>query len=373
MPHPSAETAAQQEASSAEQGGEQAGGADTVSQQTQVVAATPNGSVPGTPIPSEAGEVEVQAGDQAVEAKGLKTCCTCRKVCNAEETLVVVKHSTKSPESRRCRSCHNSRAAINRLQRNHGNLVAEWQTVDEQTAQRFFANYGHLRGTELRLKLEETVSEWKTSVTRFEFDQEADFLDENAIREKYAAQPHVAENILANGRRFFCPVKQTMVFGDPKYKATVKDVEERGESKKRKGVVPLTVPEPQGLQDGPQSKSAKGPPAEDKKPEKVVKMKQGERKKMEKKVEALSTSRLTLLDLVSKAGKFQDMIPAYVLQSGTKTAADAVVAQEEAEKKLKEGNKPVEDVMNNLEEAQQQVDNALSRVRVQLEQAENFK
>ena len=80
-----------------------------------------------------------------------------------------------------------------------------------------------------------------------------------------------------------------------------------------------------------------------------------------------------MLDLVSKAGKFQDMIPAYVLQAGTKTAADAVVAQEEAEKKLKEGNKPVEDVMNNLDEAQQQVDNALSRVRVQLEQAESFK
>ena len=77
-----------------------------------------------------------------------------------------------------------------------------------------------------------------------------------------------------------------MLFGDPKYTATVKDVEERGESKKRKGVVPLTVPDPQGqqLQDWPEAKSVKGPAAEDKKPEKVVKMKVGERKKMEKKV-----------------------------------------------------------------------------------------
>ena len=183
MPHPSAETAAEQQASGAEQGTEQQGGAERVSQHTQLAAATPKWVRARHAHSFRTGEVEVcQAGDEAVEAKGLKTCCVCRKVCNLEETLVVVKHSTKSPEPRRCRSCHNGRAAMGRLQRKHGNLVADWQNVDEQTAQRFFANYAHLRGSELRQKLEETPSEWKTSVTRFEFDQQADFMDENSWR-----------------------------------------------------------------------------------------------------------------------------------------------------------------------------------------------
>ena len=45
----------------------------------------------------------------------------------------------------------------------------------------FFQDYPDLRGDDLRLKLEEVVQDWKTETTRFEFNQEAEFLEESDL------------------------------------------------------------------------------------------------------------------------------------------------------------------------------------------------
>ena len=166
-------------------------------------------------------------------------CCSCKKRVDPENSLVIVRASVKTPEARRCRSCHNVRGAIQRLANRHGNLVKEFTSVSGDRLQEFYSNFSNLRGEDLRMKIEETVTDWKTATTTYKFTQDAEFMDEIEVRKKYVDRPNVAENILLNGRRFFCPVKKVMLFADPKYNAKVEDTEELGTSTKRKAQTAL--------------------------------------------------------------------------------------------------------------------------------------
>ena len=326
--------------------------------------------------PSTPGGSDVEHGDLVqTGAQGPCVCCSCHRSCTADGSLVIIKQSTKAPEVRRCRSCHNVRAAIQRLSKAHGALVQDFFAVGQSDLQDFYQKFGHLRGNELRVKIEETVTTWKTNTTRFQFNQDASFLSEEDLREHYAHKKggdETVENILKNGRRFFCPVKQQMLYGDPSYSARVQDEEERGETKKRKGVLPLSeTAEPVPTPDG----EAAGKKPKKEKEEKKVKMKVGVRNKMEKKKETLSTSRLQLLDMISKceSESVKAMIPAYVVAGGSKVASKAAEVIEMADAKLEEGLVPVEPIMEALQTSLDDVSDMLNRVRTQLEQAQSFK
>ena len=64
------------------------------------------------------------AEDQEVE-EGLR-CATCHREVDVENTAVVNRQTGKRKEVRRCKSCHSLRAAVQRLQKNHGALVQDF-------------------------------------------------------------------------------------------------------------------------------------------------------------------------------------------------------------------------------------------------------
>ena len=89
------------------------------------------------------------------------------------------------------------------MTKNHGTLVKDFFKVTGDRLEAFYKEHGHLRGEDLRSKVEEVVTDWKTQTTRFEFNQDAEYLDEDDIQKRYEHKPEVAENILRNGKRFF--------------------------------------------------------------------------------------------------------------------------------------------------------------------------
>ena len=182
---------------------------------------TSQASVPHTP--ESAASVVESLGDAALlteEEVTTSQCCTCHKPIDKDNSLVIVRAGLKSSnEIRRCRACHSMRSAIERLKRNHGNLVKDFTSADGDRISSFYRENPHLRGEDLRKRLEEIVQDWKISITRYEFNQEADFVEESDIRAKYADKPEIAENILKNSRSFFCPIKKVILYADPKYQA----------------------------------------------------------------------------------------------------------------------------------------------------------
>ena len=119
-------------------------------------------------------------------------CCACRKPVDVENSLVIVRATSKAQDVRRCKSCHNVRSAVNRLTKNHGTLVKDFFKVTGSRLEAFYQEHAHLRGEDLRSKIEEVVIDWKTQTTRIEFNQEAEYMDEVDIREKYQNKPEIA-------------------------------------------------------------------------------------------------------------------------------------------------------------------------------------
>ena len=95
------------------------------------------------------------------------------KPVDEDNSLVVCRKSSKQADIRRCRSCHNLRAAVCRLQATHGDLVRDFTKVEGDKVTAFYAANGDLRGDALRSKLEEVVTQWKTQNTRVEFNTDA--------------------------------------------------------------------------------------------------------------------------------------------------------------------------------------------------------
>ena len=111
-------------------------------------------SVPGTPGSSLAQETPQKKGDALPEelqlAAPLAPCTTCGRPTNEQNSLVIVRSTSKQPDLRRCRACHATKAAIARLQNRAGNLVADFLAQDNKEAtKQFFLDFGHLRGQKL--------------------------------------------------------------------------------------------------------------------------------------------------------------------------------------------------------------------------------
>ena len=298
-------------------------------------------------------------------------CCTCHKDVTPENSLVIVRANGKTPSDvRRCKSCHNVRSALNRLSKNAGNLVSELlNEMDQDRLEAFYRNHGHLRGSELRSKVEETVADWKTSTTKFEFNATGEYLDEEDLTSKYASKPDILTNILKNAPRYFCPVKRTLLYADPKYTSKVQDATEHGTQTKRKGLLVLKDDAPQTKKN--KAKTSKG--QKDQEPSGTEqKIKAGERKKILKKLDAGNAKYLQLKDLVNRCPSSGSMIPQYVLDNANKTITFTEAVLASAKKCADEGKGDAEAVVKSLEEIVEQVGVAFARVKSQVDQAADF-
>lgn len=332
--------------------------------------------VPTTPsddAQSVFGDAAMVTADEAASDH----CCTCRKPVDPDNSLVIVRATEKTSEARRCRSCHNVRGAIQRLAKRHGNLVKEFSSVTGDRVQQFFSNCSSLRGDELRMKIEETVTDWKTATTTYKFTQDADYLDEVDLKNKYADRPELAQNVLLNGRRFFCPVKKIMMYADPKYNAKVEDQEELGTSTKRKAQTALKEEEePQQESKASKKKKGNGKGKGNKSIEEasgsaeVPKLNAGQKKKLGKKLEAAILKGALLKDSVERASKFGDMIPSYVIDAAKKCQpADAFKNVQDV---LNAGKGVFDDLMTDMDDIMEKMSEATSRLKTQLDSAEAF-
>ena len=333
-------------------------------------------SVTSDATPSEAGDRVGDAELATEEEVASEKCCTCQKAIDVQNSLIIVRANAKSAEVRRCRSCHNVRAAINRLTKNHGNLVKDFSKVTGDRLTAFYQDHPHLRGEDLRLKVEEVVTDWKTSTTRFEFNQDAEYFDETDLRKKYADKPDVLQNILLNSKRFFCPVKKQTMYADPKYTARVQDAVEHGSTEKRKGQSALkeddTEPQNKKKRTGGGGKASKGASKVDSDPQEP-KLKAGDKKKITKKVESLAAKNALLKDCLEKAATYGDMIPAYVMDAAKTSMADSIEPGASAAKAVESGTGDAQALMDALHTHIEKVGEATLRIKTQVESAAAFK
>ena len=313
---------------------------------------------------SEVGDNSMLTADELVTDR----CCTCRKPVDEHNSLVKVRADAKRPDLRRCKACNNLRSALNRLANKNGNLVKDFTKVEGSKLQAFYEAHAHLRGEDLRVKVEEVVQDWKTSTTKMEFEQEGEFYEEADLRLKYHDRPETLNNILKNARTFFCPVKRVTLYADPKYKARVADSVEYGTTEKMKGQ--------QGLEDttGPAPKRPRT--TKDTKATGETKEKKwtaSVKNKVMKKIDHLTTKGLQLKDLVSKANNFGTMIPSYVLDHAAKTLKDAETEQNSAQDALNKATGDDKAFQDSLDAISEKVKEAAGRVKSQLEQAAAFK
>lgn len=298
-------------------------------------------------------------------------CCTCRKPVDEENSLVIVRADGKRPEARRCRCCHNVRSAINRLSSRHGSLVKDFTQVDGPKLQAFYASHSHLRGEGLRVKVEEVVQDWKTSITSMEFNQTGNYMDEEDLRKKYAEKPEDLKNILQNARTFYCPVKRKTLYADPEYQAKVQDSIEHGTSEKIKGQVGLDdtgAPEPESKRPK-KNKNQKDGGAEQKEKKWTAAVKN----KVTKKIDTCETKNLKLKDLVDKSNAYGGMIPGYVITHATETINNVEKIVQDAQAALQQATGDAKALQDSLDESSEKLKEAATRVQSQLTQAAAFK
>eukprot|EP00438_Fugacium_kawagutii_P023632 Skav228701 [mRNA] locus=scaffold3376:4682:10159:+ [translate_table: standard] len=315
--------------------------------------------------------VQAQALQQQLQAKKKRKK---RAPKSSNNSLVIVRANEKSAEARRCRSCHNVRSAIQRLAKRHGNLVKEFSSVTGDRVQEFFSNCSSLRGEDLRMKIEETVTDWKTATTTYKFTQDADYVDEVDLRKRYQDRPELAENVLLNGRRFFCPVKKVTMYADPKYNAKIEDQEEHGTSTKRKAQTALKEdedPKQESKINKRKKGNGKGKAIEDASgsaPD--PKLTAGQKKKLGKKLEAAIAKATLLQSAIEKAKGFGEMIPAYVLQAAQNCLpADPFTSVQES---LNAGKGVFEELQKHVDDAMEKIVEATARVKTQVDSAEAF-
>lgn len=201
-------------------------------------------------------------------------CTSCKKPVNEENSVVLVRSAEKQPLSLRCKACNSLKSRINRVISKHGSLAKDWTNVTEEQKKEFYKNFQAAAGDELIARMQETVVESKRQSTKVEFEGTGEYFDEHDMNQRYASKPEQLQNLFANTRRYFCPVKQVWLYEDVTYKRTDTDTEEVSRVEKRKV---QKIPKEQGGgddgNDGKKQKKNKGGGGEE-----LPKIKAGEKK-----------------------------------------------------------------------------------------------
>ena len=354
--------------------------------QEQVAEAPP----PQAPVPGDLQVAKEEPDPHAASANEQLTaaedddqalrCATCHREVDLENTVVVNRQTTKRKEVRRCKSCHSVRAAVQRLQKNHGTLVEDFSQVPGNKVEAFYKAHGHLRGEDLRLALQEVVTDWKQSTTELSFTGTGEFLDLESLEKKYEDRPGQLDSIKAKTYKFWDHIRGCYLYEDVKYTRTAQDKVVTGTSRKRKGQVNLL-----GEDDPPEEAAAAGSAAgsgSKKKPKKGEKgdgedlptIKTQQLKKLSAAAESINAKRLTCLDLIDRArNDYVDMIPGYVVTAANTCVSDAckLVRKMEILVHAKKGH--VEDLFQEAKDMMAAMQDNLNRIKGQVDQAASFR
>ena len=305
--------------------------------------------------------MEVSAPQEIADEEML-VCCSCHRHTLPKSAIVVVRAKTKtSKDVCRCRKCHNLRARCDRVVVSRGALVEDWSSVTEEEKRQFYVDAEDKCGNELLLKMQETITHSTMKRSTVKFTGTGDFMDEIDLDIKYANKPDQLANIKKNTRTMLCPVRRVKLFEDMKYVSETQEEETRQEEKKRKLEM---APKAQ-----PKAKTRIG-----KKPEEApeIKLKAGEKKKLNKKAESIKTTRLSLMDMKHKAERLKEFIPAYILKHSADTMTDMTTTEEVIEKAIDAGAGDIGDLTAKADETIEKGNAALARIKVQVDEASSF-
>ena len=349
-------------------------GTDVSNASTQVL--------PGAEVPEDLREAKIHGGDG-------KQCCTCNSKENPEKFVKVRAASKSQPdEVWRCKDCHALKSRINRIMSKNGKLARDWGEMTESERAAFIKEHKNMYGSELELKITEsmTISKTKKSVTSFSGNGE--FKTEEDIKEKWAKNPTVAENIIKFGRKFFDPVKRIYLYEDTTYTTKQEDTEERAETQRmRLEAGPNAVEVDDGEQEeGTAKKKRKcnrqktvkvetDPTKEKEKPQKVAKSDMTFAKKY---ISQLAPQKVELNGLKEKTQGNEHLYPAHVLTYAQQTLAkiDEWYSKMEpifkGETHLEDVNKDKKKLEEDLKEIVKEGSSAIERLRVQVNEVSRW-
>lgn len=339
-----------------------------------LVAASSDGVPSAVPAGSEAasGVQPLDVVEVKVDGQHDPSLCTvCKKPVDEENSIVVVCCVQKQPVVRRCKACHALKSRINRVVSKHGALAADWTQVSDAEKKEFYQNYQTLAGPDLLARLQETVTESKRRSSAVEFVGTGEYLDEADMNERYKHKPEQLANIFANTRNYFCAVRQVWLYEDVKYQRTARDAEEVCRVDKRN--IQMIPKEQAGGDDGnlglKKPKKKHTPDSSD-----LPKLKAGEKKKIGKKMEAMTTKRLHLMDLCAKAKgeKLKAMVPTYVLEAADKILEEAQTFTGSVEDCLAKERGNLKEILEGMDQQTEVLTDGGNRVKCQVEQAMLF-
>ena len=326
--------------------------------------------------PTEAsGVVPLSTPETKVDGKpDPSTCTACKKAVNEENAVVLVRSAEKQPLSLRCKACHALKSRINRVISKHGSLAQDWTNVTEEQKKEFYKNFQSAAGEDLIARMQETVVESKRLSTKVEFEGTGEYIDENDMNQRYANKPEQLANLFANTRRFYCPVRQVWMYEDVTYKRTATDTEEVSKVEKRKV---QKIPTNQGSGDDGNDGSLAKKPKKNKQgtgSDDLPKIKAGEKKKIIKRMELLTSKRLQVMDLCAKAKaeKLKTLVPVYVLEAADKLIDEALQFSTKVEDALAKEHGNVKEILEIADKHCEVMTDSASRVKCQVEQALAF-
>ncbi|CAE7365267.1 unnamed protein product [Symbiodinium sp. CCMP2456] len=326
--------------------------------------AAPATQLQAAPSGYELGSLVVPAVDPnvpTVHHAAAFICCTCGQECT--ESVTCARHS-KGSEVRRCRRCHASKSAIQRLARAHDGLVQDFARISDR---------------DLVARIEETVQCWQTESTKNSFRGTGEFLDEHELWTRYKDKPDGAqqyESVKRNSKQLYDRVREVTLYEDMKYTTAHEDTVERGRKRQRNLSAQQDMAEEAEDEEG-QGHAEKKKPLFRKKGKggegQLPKLKKGDRSKITKRMEAVASQRMQCLDLLSRADKFDGMVPAYVCDCAKDCITEALAAQEEVDQILLDGHGSANDVLEQADKIFNNISSATSRLKLQVEQAASFK
>lgn len=182
-----------------------------------------------------AGTGERAEGETAVVHSGAYMCCTCTKKGSLED-LVLIRAAAKGAPAAvyRCKTCHAMKSRLNRIMSRRGQLAKDWENMSESDKSEFIKNNNTLYGKELETKVTDAVMLATIKSSSTSFTGTGDFKTEEDLRKDWAHAPHVADNIIANGRQFKDDVKGVTLYEDVKYQSKQEDSVSNVETRKMK-------------------------------------------------------------------------------------------------------------------------------------------
>ena len=148
-----------------------------------------------------------------------------------------------------------------------------------------------------------------------------------------------------------------------KYVSETVDEEGRTEGRKRKvEVAPKRAPKAKAKAGAPASKQEESEP----------KLKAGEKKKLNKKCEAIKATRLQMMDMIQKADRLKDLAPVYIFKHSQDTTKVLTEAEDQVKKASDNGYGIMDELQKIVDEVAEKGSTALGRLKFQVDQAESF-